>query len=556
MQKPNKKTICKYIFIGALILIAYLCRIIGNNGIFSKQAGLIRSFIYISIFIAWGLSIRSRIIQTQVRRYMTAIALLMVFWLLIRTFKFYFISSEIFPTVTRYLWYSYYLGILFIPVLAVFVSMSIGKPENYHLPKKTMLLYIPTTLLFLAVITNDLHQLVFTFPADAVVWTDSDNGYTIGYFLIVGWLLLCALIMLCVFWRRRRIESNRRLILIPCIPIVFTAAYIGFYNSGAEWLRVIFGDVTVMTCLLYASCLELCIRLGLIQANTRYEELFSKAADIPAQITDNDYFVRYASMDAQQIPAEQMRAAEKEPVMLSDGKRIHNMPIHGGHAIWTEDMSELLSLREKLENMREELADRNGLLQLEYEREKEHKVVEEQNRLYDLLQRSTQTQIDKISRLVSQYQNSTDPEEKKRLLSQVAVLGSFIKRRKDLILCIDSTPIIPESKLSGALGESYRSLSLMNVQGRYLVNTGKEYQQGETLALAYDFFEDTVEATLDSLRSIDVRITSVKGKLRISILADGDGDFSALRQKYPSVSVLKETDGTELLLPLEGGDPV
>ena len=276
----------------------------------------------------------------------------------------------------------------------------------------------------------------------------------------------------------------------------------------------------------------------------------------PAQITDNDYSVRYASRDAQQLPVEQMRAAEKEPIMLSDGKRLHNMPIHGGHAIWTEDMSELLRLRNKLEDMQEELADRNGLLRLEYEREKEHKVVEEQNRLYDLLQQSTQTQIDKISRLVSQYQESEDPEEKKRLLSQIAVLGSFIKRRKDMILCIDSTPTLPESKLSGALGESYRSLALMGVQGRYLVDTGKEYQPGETLALAYDFFEDTAEAALDTLRSIDVRVTSVKGKARISIFADGDGDFSALLQKYPSASVFKDTDGTELLLSLEGGEPV
>ena len=157
---------------------------------------------------------------------------------------------------------------------------------------------------------------------------------------------------------------------------------------------------------------------------------------------------------------------------------------------------------------------------------------------------------------VSCQRKSENPEEKKRLLSQIAVLGSFIKRRKDMILCIDSTPTLPESKLSGALGESYRSLSLMGVQGRYLVDMGKEYQPGETLALAYDFFEDTVEASLDSLRSIDVRVTSVKEKARISIFADGNGDFSNLQQKYPSASVFKDTDGTELLLPLEGGEQV
>lgn len=552
-MKGKKKNLWLYVFIAALILAAYLLRFIGNSGIYVQQAGLIRSFIYISIFIAWGFSVRNRIIQSQVRRYMTAIASLMVFWFLVRTLKFHFVPSEPYPTVTRYLWYSYYLAMLFIPMFAVFVSMSIGKPENYQLPKKTMLLYIPTTILFLSVITNDLHQLVFTFPADAAVWTDSDNGYTIGYFLIVGWLFFCVLTMLYEFWRKRRIESSRRLILIPCIPIVVLIVYMGFYYSGEEWLRFVFGDMTVMTCVLYAACLELCIRLGFIQVNTRYAELFSNAADMPAQITDKNYTVRYASKDAQPIPEKQMRAAEAKPVMLAAGKRLHNMPIHGGHAIWTEDMSELLTLREKLEDTKEELKDRNGLLQYEYEREKEHKVVEEQNRLYDLLQRGTQIQIDKINRLIIWYQKSSDSEEKKRILPQIAVLGSFVKRRKDMILCIDSTPTIPENKLIGALGESYRSLALLNVQGRYFVNTGKDYLDGQILALAYDFFEDTVEASLDTLRSINVRVSSVGGNLRISILADGDGDFSVLRDKYPSVSVCRDADGVQLVLPLEGG---
>ena len=319
---------------------------------------------------------------------MTAIAALMVFWFIVRTLKFHFLPSELYPNVRRYIWYSYYLGMMYIPVLAVFVSMSIGKPENYRLPKKTMFLYIPTTILFLAVITNDLHQFVFTFPADAVVWTDSDNGYTVGYYFIVGWMLLCALITLFVFWRKRRIERSRRLILIPCIPIVILIANMGIYNSGAEWFRVVFGDITATICLLYAACLELCIRLGFMQANTHYAELFSEA-DMPVQITDNDYSVRYASKDASLIPVEQMRAAENGPIMLFDGKRLHNMTIHGGHAIWSEDMSVLLSLRKKLESLRDELADCNGLLQYEYEREKEYKMVEEQNRLLDLLQRQT-----------------------------------------------------------------------------------------------------------------------------------------------------------------------
>ena len=37
--------------------------------------------------------------------------------------------------VDSYLWYGYYFPMLFIPLLCVLVALSLGKPENYRLPK-------------------------------------------------------------------------------------------------------------------------------------------------------------------------------------------------------------------------------------------------------------------------------------------------------------------------------------------------------------------------------------------------------------------------------------
>ena len=51
---------------------------------------LLRSFIYIGLMMWWGISLWQRIIQTQVRRYLAATAALCVFWLSIRTVKFFF----------------------------------------------------------------------------------------------------------------------------------------------------------------------------------------------------------------------------------------------------------------------------------------------------------------------------------------------------------------------------------------------------------------------------------------------------------------------------------
>lgn len=122
----------------------------------------------------WGVSLWQRIVQTQVRRYLAATAALCVFWLSIRTVKFFFAASH---AAIRYLWYGYYFPMLFIPLLCVLVAFSLGKPENYRPPRWTSFLYIPTTLLLILVLTNDLHQLVFVFPSDAAAWLDTDHGY-------------------------------------------------------------------------------------------------------------------------------------------------------------------------------------------------------------------------------------------------------------------------------------------------------------------------------------------------------------------------------------------
>ena len=70
---------------------------------------LLRSFIYIGLTTWWGISLWQRIVQAQVRRYLAATAALCVFWLSIRTVKFFFAAT---PAAIRYLWYGYYVPML------------------------------------------------------------------------------------------------------------------------------------------------------------------------------------------------------------------------------------------------------------------------------------------------------------------------------------------------------------------------------------------------------------------------------------------------------------
>ena len=163
MAKAKRKKHSAFLYAALAVIAAVVLRQIGFHveEPLDSSCGVLRSVIYIGLFAAWGISVRSRIIQPQVRRYLTAVSALMVFWVTVRTIRF-IIAED--PWVLRHLWYLYYLPMLFIPLLAVFVALSLGKPERFRLPKWTNLLYIPTAVLFLLVLTNDLHQLAFVFP--------------------------------------------------------------------------------------------------------------------------------------------------------------------------------------------------------------------------------------------------------------------------------------------------------------------------------------------------------------------------------------------------------
>ena len=91
-----------FIFSATLVICAILARIPGKFNILLVPLGLIRTMIYIGLYIGWGLSVSPRILQTQVRRYMIGVSFLTVFWFVARSVKYFFVTD---PVVIRYLWY-------------------------------------------------------------------------------------------------------------------------------------------------------------------------------------------------------------------------------------------------------------------------------------------------------------------------------------------------------------------------------------------------------------------------------------------------------------------
>ena len=516
MTKQNHKT---GFLVAAMVFSAIALRVLGKFDILIVPGGIARSLIYIALYIGWGISVSKRIIQVQVRHYLIAVSGLMVFWFVIRSMKYYFITDI---GIARQLWYWYYLPMLFIPLFSLFVAISLGKPENARLSKTALLLLsIPTVLCLLLVLTNDLHQLVFSFP-EGEVWTDINNGYTFGYYIVLGWEILCALAAFVIMIIKCRLSYRKK--YLPFLLLASSIVYAFIYVSGVEWMQLIGGDITAAQCLMFTGILESCIQCGLIQTNTGYEELFM-VSRLGAQITDQGNIVCLASSNAGGLTDEQRMSAKTHPVLADKTTLIKSKPIRFGHVLWQEDVSELTEAIEQIEENCRDLSERNRIRQENLETKKKILSLQEKNRAADVLNRETAGQISMIEHLLTQYDTENDAQKREKLLAGAAVLGAYIKRYGNLLLVSHREETADICDLSRCFEDSFVNLELLDVKCLCTLPADVILATKDMLRI-YHTFETILEDCLFDLHSVWVNARERKGQFLVSIDFVCDTDLS------------------------------
>lgn len=516
MTKQNHKT---GFLVAAMVFSAIALRVLGKFDILKVPGGILRSLIYIALYIGWGISVSKRIIQVQVRHYLISVSGLMVFWFVIRSMRYYFITDI---GIARQLWYLYYLPMLFIPLFSLFVAISLGKPENARLSKTALLLLsIPTVLCLLLVLTNDLHQLVFSFP-EGEVWTDSNNGYTFGYYIVLGWEILCALAAFVIMIIKCRLSYRKK--YLPFLLLACSIVYAFIYVSGVEWMQLIGGDITAAQCLMFTGILESCIQCGLIQTNTGYEELFM-VSRLGAQITDQGNTVCLASSNAGGLTDEQRMSAKTHPVLADKTTLIKSKPIRFGHVLWQEDVSELTEAIEQIEENCRDLSERNRIRRENLETKKKILSLQEKNRAADVLNRETAGQISMIEHLLTQYDTENDAKKREKLLAGAAVLGAYIKRYGNLLLVSHREETADIRDLSRCFEDSFVNLELLDVKCLCTLPADVILATKDMLRI-YRTFETVLEDCLFDLHSVWVNARERKGQFLVSIDFVCDTDLS------------------------------
>ena len=537
-MKRNTKQLIPMILVFTIIAAAYSCRILAMLDIGGDWMSYIRAVLYLLLFSLWGYSLDRRIIQPQTLRCLRLTAALMLLWLILRTLKYEFVTDL---TVARYIWYLYYLPMLFIPLLGVYIALSLGKSEKFRLTGRIGALAIIPAVLFLLVITNDLHQQMFAFSSG--VPGEPDNySYSYGpvYFCYLGWTVTCMFFSLILLLKKSRIPGSKKKRLAPFVIGCATVLYGILYLSGLPAVRWWFGDMNVMFCLLFAAIYESCIRCRMIQSNTGYVELF-EATTLAACIADssgNIVLRSHAACDDIACPEEGTQ------VFRPDGIRISSAPISGGYAVWQDNVRPLTELRAKLSENKAIIKNNKEKLQEAYLIQKKLYELTEKNRIYDELEARYGKQINRIGQLLKQCEDA-EPAEVRNLLKRILLLGTYIKRGANLYFLGMEYELLPQQELRLTVDEAVRVMTVCGTECSVVYHTTKPMRSTEVMRL-FDLLKTVAEMTVNELHSLFISVSD--GEMDLSVECTADLSFLA----SPDITVRRE-DGLWLVRTLIGG---
>ena len=531
-MKATTKHLLPMVFVCTAIAIAYACRMLAKFDIGGPAVNHIRTAIYLLLFTLWGFSLDRRIIQRQTLHCLHLTAALMLLWLILRTLKYSVVTGS---AAGRYIWYLYYLPMLFLPLLGVYIALSMGKSEDYRLSRGTGMLSIIPAALFLLVITNDLHQQVFAFKSGVPGLPVSGTySYRPLYFICLGWMVVCMAFSLVCLFRKSRIPSGEGKRITPFVLGCAMLLYGILYLSGIPAVRWWFGDMNVMFCLLYAAIYESCIRCRMIPSNTGYVELF-EASTLAACIADRSGRIVLRSRAAGK---DMTCPQEGQRIVRPDGMRISSAPISGGYAVWQDNVRQLAELRTRLNANKEEMERNKEKLKDAYLVQKSLHELTEKNRIYNELEAKHSRQTAQMRQMLARCE-SAGPAERRSLLKKVLLLGTYIKRSANLYFLSSEYQWLPQQELRLTVDEAVRALTACGTECGVIYRTTEPMRASEVVRL-FDLLEIVAETTVDDLRSLFISVSDSAMDLSVECAAD----LSAIAS--PEVTVRQE-DGLWLI---------
>ena len=102
--------------------------------------------IYTLLIIFWIQSVYTRLLPSRARSYMVVVAIFMIFYLILRAYKYRIAGVD---AGIRLSWYAYYIPFIGIPLCSILIAVRIGMKDDQRLHFRWYALYLVGLLLIL-----------------------------------------------------------------------------------------------------------------------------------------------------------------------------------------------------------------------------------------------------------------------------------------------------------------------------------------------------------------------------------------------------------------------
>lgn len=502
------------------------------------------ALLYIIIVTIWSASFVRRSMQKGVSSAALYTGLILNGWVFIRLIKYQTEKA----LANRYLWYSFYIFLLSLPLVILWMAWAVDKLPKETLPPKWLrYLAIWSGLLVILVFTNDLHGLVFSLDLTRKDWA-INYSYGSGYYLILltGMLNLLAAFMILL----RKSVKNPRKGSITFPLIVFIS--FGFYNFQYITRNPFFyqTDLTIMTGFFTLLMFEACIQSGLIPTNKKHTKIFEKSP-LKMQIVNQAGEVVLASALALPLePSIIKKAILRSTVAISgnDASIVFADSIPGGYAIWNEDVSQLYKLHKEIKDSILKLSKANNLLAEEAKVKRAINQADEKRKLMDQLEHEITKSISQLTRMIENLSDSKSPGQD---TTRIALLLGYLKRRCNLFFHEKESSLIDSNRILQYLDELIEIANYADVQIArvHKIKGNIDIRYG---TLLYDFFYAVVdEAIQGECPYIIESLEYEEGVLTLRLLSSEElGHFTP---KFELVQAIQGVNGKIIIKELEDG---
>ena len=457
--------------------------------------------IWCGIIICWMFSIRKRILNRSIFSWLYAGGYMMLLLFASRVAKYVF--SDYIQTITRYLWYFYYVPLIGMSLCFFCAALSVGRRSSSKTGLK-VLISIAGAVLSALILMNDLHGWMFRFK-------DAERiKYSLGPLLIivlvsVSALLIAGFIMLLV---KCRVSDCRRYFFIPLICGIMGLILVGIYLANGSSSPKLFGlslyNIQEVWAFTFISIFESYIIIGLIPSNTGYEEIYEHS-NLLIGISDEAGKIVLSTKDMVKVSEKELldAAGSDAPVGFSKDRLLDVRDIHGGYSVHLIDISAINEINEGLQEALSELENENAVKKMSLDIEAKLAGLEERNRIFEEISKANTELIEEIENHVR--------EGGKRGIFKALLLGTYLKRRVNIELAEREDDKLDITELYIAAGEISSALSAGGINACANMDSKADFP-AHGLLLLLDNMMEIIKETLDDLTVVYINVFCIPEK--------------------------------------------